>query len=427
MNMLSLRKSLSFALLLGLFCSASALAANVTVIATGDRSYSIQGSGMDGVAAIELQITYDEKSLVSPTATKGGLVSDAMFAPNTTTIPGMIKIGIISANPFSGSGEIAKISFERRIRTGGITLARVSMIDSKYAPVTTDDGSSHPSTPNQTGETPSLNQSSQNLTTQGNQLNSGVTTSLGTVTFPSDIQQRTGSEPVPSKTVPFGASESTDTRTAKEVKPLTEPSAEVKPEERPQYVIYKGVLDRFKLYDGRKKLADIEALFEKKIAQTIRQNPAIVISNGQDKVVLTIDIPVRIKSSPNFAVHGGTIASFYQEKQQQGRWRVEVLPEKGTLKVTVTIIAGAEEFEYPITVAPLVKTALTLDEKGWDAFISETGTTKIPQHDFNNDEVRNYIDEYIFAANIIAKKTTPERPAPATRLPSAPPPPKAVK
>jgi hypothetical protein len=160
-----------------------------------------------------------------------------------------------------------------------------------------------------------------------------------------------------------------------------------------------------------------------------------VLSNGKDIALLTIDIPARIKTSPNFAVHGGTLVSFQQEKQQNGRWMVEVLPENGTLKATVTILAAAEEFEYPLTVAPPVKTALTLDEKGWDQFIAETGTTQAPLHDFNADGIRDYIDEYIFAANIIAKKSAPEKPTtneqpvkPAKPTPPPPPtPPKSGK
>ncbi len=444
MNLLSLRKSLSTALLLVICYSASAqAAANVNITATGDKSYSVQGSGMDGVAAIELHIKYDEKSLVSPTATKGGLLTDAMFAPNTTTIPGMIKIAIISINPFSGSGEIAKISFERRIGTGGITLARVNMIDSKYAPVTTDDSSGQPSTPvttdNGSGQSSTLvtpsgiaGQSSTPITPSGiaGQPNNGVTTSLGTVTFSPDQQHRAVSEPAPPTVAPVIPVEPAVAKTAELGRPSTESAAEVKPEDTPQYVVYKDIIDRFKQYDGSKKLTAVLALFDKRISQIIQQNPIIVISNGTDKGILAVDLPARITTAPNFAVDGGTLVSFHEEKLQKGRWMVEVLPEAGSLNVTVTIIAGAEEFNYPLTVAPPVKTTLTLDEKGWDTFLAETGSAKIPRHDFNNDGIRNYIDEYIFAANIIAKKAALETTSSPVPVPTKQPvkaPPKAGK
>ena len=423
MNLLQLQKYLSAALLLVMSYSTFALAtATVTVSGTGDTSYSIDGSGLVGVAGIKLDINYDAASLSSPTANKGGLVSGAMFVANTSR-PGSISIAIISTTAFSGSGPIATISFAGKSGTGGITSASVSMIDSKgtavaaFATVTGASGSgiaglsNTPGVPfSQPAETITTTQPNQSQATSTSQAGSSTTTSLGTVTMPTDQQQPvTTVQPPPSPAVP---AESPVQRTAELTQPASDPAPEVKPEETPQYVVYKGISDRFKSYDGSRKLAAVAALFDKKIAQTIQQSPAIVISNGKDKALLTVDIPARIKSSPNFAVHDGTMASFQQDKQLKGRWMVVVLPESGSLKTTVTIIAGAEEFEYPLTVAPPVKTALTFDEKGWDTFISEVGTAKKPLHDFNNDGIRDYIDEYIFAANIIAKKTPPAKPAP---------------
>ena len=77
--------------------------------------------------------------------------------------------------------------------------------------------------------------------------------------------------------------------------------------------------------------------------------------------------------------------------------------------------AGAEEFEYPLTVAPPAKTALTLDESGWNRFLKEVGTSSAPQHDLNNDGLRDYVDEFIFVANHIARKSAPEKPASPSR------------
>jgi hypothetical protein len=153
------------------------------------------------------------------------------------------------------------------------------------------------------------------------------------------------------------------------------------------------------------------ALFDKKVAQTIHQKPEVLLSDGQSKAELTVDIPARINYSPNFAVNGGTLVSFKQDKQIKGRWIVEVSPEAGTVKVTVTIIVGAEEFEFPLTVTPPVKTAIALDESGWGKFLKEVGTTKSPIHDLNNDGVRDYVDEFIFVANYLAGKSTPVKPA----------------
>ena len=152
------------------------------------------------------------------------------------------------------------------------------------------------------------------------------------------------------------------------------------------------------------------ALFDKEVAQTIHQEPAIILSDGQSNVTLTIDIPSRISSSPNFAVNGGTLISFKQDKQSKSRWIVEVLPEAGTVKASVTIIAGVDEFEYPLTVAPPVKTTLPIDERGWKTFLKEVGLPTAPLHDLNNDGKRDYVDEFLFVANYLSNKAKHAKP-----------------
>lgn len=110
--------------------TASAGSAVVSILPNGNSSYTVQGSAMDGVAGIQLDITYDATSLSSPTVTQGGLVAGAMFASNTSR-PGFIKIAIISTQPFSGSGQIAIISFASKTGSGGITSITTSMIDGR--------------------------------------------------------------------------------------------------------------------------------------------------------------------------------------------------------------------------------------------------------------------------------------------------------
>lgn len=392
-----------------------AFAASVSVLPTGNpATFSVEGTGMDGVAGIQLDIAYDAASLANPTVTPGALVSGAMLAANTSR-PGLIKVAIISTRPFSGSGPIATISFTKTGSASTPTITSKSLIDSTGAPLSS-------TTSNQPLETstlppgvpfsqpsPSQRQSDSTTTTSG--APSSTTPSyIGAVTLPTDTQQRVDSQPAPPLADPVYTQEPPAAKIAEQAPPAAKPVADAKPEETPQYVVYKGILDRFRQYSGSKKLSAVVALFDKKIAQTVSQEPAIVISSGQNKAILTVDIPARINSSPNFAVNGGSLISFKQDKQRKGRWIVEVLPETGSVKVSATIIVGAEEFEYPVTVAPPVKTALTLDEKGWNAFLKETGTTTSPLHDFNSDGVRDYIDEYIFAANLLANKSTAVKP-----------------
>lgn len=60
-------RMLPVAALFVLFWSTSVLAdASVTVTPSGDSSYTVLGAGMDGVAGIQLDITYDTASLATP-------------------------------------------------------------------------------------------------------------------------------------------------------------------------------------------------------------------------------------------------------------------------------------------------------------------------------------------------------------------------
>ena len=400
-----------------LLCVSPVFAASISITPSGDSSYSVQGAGLINVAGIQLNIGYDAASLSTPTVTPGGLVSGALPATNTS-IPGLIKIALISTKAFSGSGSIATISFASKPGIGGITSANVSMIDSNGAQVLASVSFSNP--PGSSVQDPSTNAgltisptSTTPATTTTGTISTATTaapttsntTYAGTITLPTDFQQRVETKPaLPSTPIPAPVVEPAAAIIAEQSQTPDKPAADAKPEETLQYIVYMGIKEKFRQYNGSKKLSDIAALFDKKVAQTINQEPAILLSNGQSKAILTIDIPAKISYSPNFAVNGGKLVSCKQENQVKWRWLVEVLPEAGSGKVTMTIIAGAEEFEYPLTVAPPAKTALTLDESGWNIFLREVGTAEAPLHDLNNDGVRDYIDEYIFIANYLSNK-----------------------
>jgi hypothetical protein len=412
-------------ILFALSWSASALAnPSVSITPSGDSSsYSVQGSGMDGIAGIQLEISYDTNSLASPTVTQGGLVAGAMLAANTSR-PGSIKIAIISTREFSGSGQIASISFATKIGSSGITVNSISMINSKGSSVSSTTGTQPteatppgmnptPGVPfSQTSQANPTSQTAQTSTPgQTVQSTTTATTSLGTVILPTE-QQQVEVKPASPHTPPSYTGDTPATSPEEPSQPpVGKTATEAKAEETSQYVVYKGVYERFKQYDGSKTLSAMTTLFEKKVAQTIDQQPAVLLSDGQSKATLTIDIPDRIGTSPNFAVHDGTLLSFKRDKMAKNRWVVEILPETGSLFVTMTIIAGTEEFEYPLTVAPPVKTSLTLDEQGWDTFLKEIATASAPLHDFNNDAVRDYQDEFIFVANYLVSTTVSAKPA----------------
>lgn len=420
------------AAILALYGVAPALALpTVTVPPSDSGAYSVQGSNMDGVAGVQLDIDYDAASLATPTVTLGGLAAGAMLAANTSR-PGFIKIAIISTRSFSGSGQIVAISFASKTGNGGITSITTSMIDSKgsalaatasspstaaAAPASASTAALPFSQPAQQATSPAQPQIA-STTLAANAAAGTIPAYLGTVTLPTDQQQRAEPQPATSPKAPVFTGEPAAAKIAEESQPPDKAAADAKTEETPQYVIHKGILDRFRRYSGSKKLSAVAALFDNKIARNIYQEPAILVSSGENSATLTVDIPARITTSPNFAVNGGKLVSFRQDERIRGRWRVEVLPEADSLEVAMTIIAGAEEFEFPLTVAPPLKTTLTLDEKGWNRFLNEAGTATAPRHDLNNDGVRDYRDEFIFVANYLAKKSATAKPDAAPKTPA---------
>lgn len=397
----------------------SVLAAATVSVTSSGNSYTLMGSGMDGASGIQLDIAYDSASLANPTVTQGSLISGAIFQANTTRA-GSIKIAVISTSAFPSSGPIATITFASRTGNGGITSVVPLVIDSKGSAISAsasapsnDTLNSSPFLPLASTSSPLPNQpATANQTTQSPTTSSPVF--AGTVSIPTDQQQQRAEsqQAAASPAVPAYPVEQQPAKTAEQAPQSSKPLPEAKPDETPQLVVYKGIAERFKHYSGSKTLAAMVKLFDKKIAQAVNQEPSILISDGKNKATLSVDIPSRITSSPNFAVNGGTLVSYKKDRQVKGRWTVVVQPNPGSNAVSITIITGTEELEYPLTAVQPIKTALPLDENGWNRFSKEVGTAAVPQHDLNNDGVRNYLDEYIFVANyLVNRKTPPAKPA----------------
>ena len=108
--------------------------ASVSIIPSSDGEYALQGNNMDGVAGIALTINYDSSTLSSPTVTQGGLISGALMQTNTTVV-GAVRIAIVNTKAFSGSGQIATVSFASVTGTGSVSIGSVKLIDSNGATI----------------------------------------------------------------------------------------------------------------------------------------------------------------------------------------------------------------------------------------------------------------------------------------------------
>lgn len=394
-----------------LFMSTQAVfAASVTIIPTVAGTYSIQGSSMDGVAGIDLTITYDSSSLSSPTVTQGSLVAGAMMVANTSN-PGSIKTAIISTKAFSGSGEIASVTFATRNGTGGITSASVKMINSKGVSISAQASISGESAPSGTSSgftttagVPFSQPDAAVVTTgQSSAARSSASqmlTQLGTVNMPSDVQGKSDPKPVDSVSVPIQSIE------PPAVKPA-DPPAEVKPLAAPQkqepvkITSYKGVLESFRVFNGKKTPASYTALYNKEITPAIRQEPAVALSDGKTPLNILIKLDTAGDKSPNFSLNGARLVSL--SKDDSLKWTVVVLPKTGTLQAGLTILTDSDMIEYPLTVAPPIE-GVSAVEADFAAFLADSGASPSTR-DLNGDGRHDYLDDFIYTANYLMKRS----------------------
>ena len=107
-------------------------AALLTVYPTGNSSYIVYGSTLEGVAGIDLTIAYDTPELQNPVVSQGALVAGAFMAVNTGK-PGEVRAAIMRIDAISGSGQIVAIQFSSPAGSGDITSATAEMIDENSA------------------------------------------------------------------------------------------------------------------------------------------------------------------------------------------------------------------------------------------------------------------------------------------------------
>jgi hypothetical protein len=170
----------------------------------------------------------------------------------------------------------------------------------------------------------------------------------------------------------------------------------------PSNAVRKSVLTLFQEYAGVRTPQALTALFAQAASPGSRQEPPVVLSDGVRKVKVTIYMTAA--QAPNFSLTGGKMTRLTRES---GGYTLEMIPDARVIEATVTMLNQGKTTVIPLTVAPPVdiKTVPTgkFDEaafahylKGGDAAIG----------DLNGDGMNNYIDDYIFTANYLVRKST---------------------
>lgn len=386
------------------------LAASVSIIPSGGGRYIVQGNGMDGIAGVDLIIRYSAP-LSNPSVSQGGALSGAMFAANPNYAPGSIKIAVISANSLSGSGEIAVIRFASWRENAPIPTVTASFIDSKGAAVsgTTPGFSDSPGIPFSQPETPAAaQQTTQQQTTQQETTPQQTTATpssagLGGVTMAPDPFLKSDTKAAEPAAPPADIPAATAAPATPPEQPATQRPEEPKRPEEARTTVYSAVLERFRAYQGEKSPAILAALFKKDVAPTIRQEPPVALSDGT-RIRIIAALPSPNGKSPNFALNGATQVSL-KKGDEAGTWIIEALPRENVLQATLTILNGAEIIEYPLTVAPPLKTG-AIGEAAFNAFLKNSGKGG----DLNNDGRRDFTDEYIYTANYLVRMNQQKAP-----------------
>ena len=444
-----LKRSLVFPV--SLLCALLALpvsafaAAVVSVTSGGSNVYVLKGTGLQGVAGIDLSIGYDGTVLSAPNVTLGTLAGERFNSLNTGTNP--VRLAVIDTVGIggSGSGTIATIAFVNSgTASGGINVV-AKLIDSNYktipssvdnpfpipAPAATnnDAGSGNDAGANQgagnsgnpTSNNPGTTTTSTTTTTgttgtTGYNSGSGLYLVGGTLTLPpSDSANRDATKDVKTAGAQPAAPDSQDRQAATRDSVAQVPIADAvearvpvpapkpaAPPAPPKPVL--SVLERFRLFSAEKTVQSLTALFAPDDSGFFSQSPAIAIADGKGIVRLTI-AQMAGERAPNFAFNAASYVSLAQTAD--GEWEVRVRPDAGVVAASVSVLANGTVREIPLTVAP--KAAVTANRSGevseadFRRFLKERGTPSAPKNDLNRDGRRDYLDDYIYTANYLVK------------------------
>lgn len=368
-----------------------------------DGTFILRGEQMAEVAGLDIRIGYDAGKLGNPRVRTGSLVAGMMSASNTGN---PVRLAIMGARPVSGSGVIATISFDRTGASPGAVTAltgslfdangkRVAMLQptiSNPADIASDAGlQQEPATPVATasnaatarpfmvGGTLSLPQPEE----RPGETRSAVAPQTAPPEEPRYRKEPPAPVPVPDQI---------DVPAKAPVQPVTAPRQ------------LPSVLERFRQFQGERTVAKLCALFAREAAERFRQLPPIAVADGKKTVTLIIEMETGDRA-PNFALDSCDFVSL--QRTAEGRWCIEVRPERGAVQACVTMLYDGLIQEIPLTVTPLAEVTAGntggVSEADFRLFLKERGTPSAPRFDMNKDGRRDYLDDYIFTANYLVR------------------------
>ena len=435
-------RTLIIALMFLLTTVGSATAAmRIDLLPSGDSSVTILGSGMEGVAVLDLELSYDPDRMLSPLGVRGPLVpSDAIFNFNPAT-PGRIRLFIrMGGRAVNGSGQIASITFTRvgdaaveirsisanLVTVKGTSAAVATRILSRPTPETAEASSTGvPPTVPAADPAPDTSRSPVPVRVAVADLPPRAPVSIGTgmtagsVTSTAPLGEKgadradkpegekIGEERVEAVPVPAP-------RAATPQDSAASPSAA---ESAGSYrtIEYPGVLARFKGYEGAKTLSAFVSLFNPPADQLVVQEPLAVVTDGGHSLTVRVTLPTGARETPVFSLKGASVLAV--EQGDDGSWNLGVMPERGVSEALLTVRYAAGRMTWPLTVVPpLDQAVLPLSgssEADYAHAIGQRGKMGEPLVDVNRDGLYDYRDDYLLSGHFLALRATAAAPSPA--------------
>ncbi len=388
----------------------------LTISSSGNGDFQLQGNGMENVAALDITIVYDTATLANPRVAEGGLISGAMTAVNPN-MPGIVRMGIITTSAIKGSGTIATLSFDRRGDSpGSIITLKASISNSNGNPLPV--------------KAQVINTPGESMTASDNHEHQGAQS--GTIAPPAPLTPGAGDRLIVlgGGIAPSGETARTETQepeptmardvmndkakipevVSRETEIIASAMEQsVLPVDRgKQIYTQKSVLKRFQEYTGENNLKAFTALFDQEPLIGFSQEPPIALSDGKGTVKITfIAMPTK-KDTPDIKMKGAALITLKKSPDNTNTWIAELRPDLKAVSASLIVFHEKVTMEFPITVS--LKADVDLDKSGmvteddFKLFLRDRGTPKKPQFDLNNDGKRDYLDDYIFTANYIAKK-----------------------
>jgi len=126
-----------------------------------------------------------------------------------------------------------------------------------------------------------------------------------------------------------------------------------------------SILESYRSFTGEKTPDTLRNLFSRK-NHVFLQEPAIVIADGTTRVRVSIRVFGQREQLPRFLVSGGTCLDV--QKKNNSLWVLDIVPNKGSMASSVTVLSGNTMVEYPLVVAPPLN---LVDAKNADPVVME--------------------------------------------------------